>query len=80
MRRLKTLSGTSVMTVFRKFGFEQVSQRGSHAKMRRETLDGRQTLTIPMHKELDKGTLLTIFRQACRYIPEDELAPNFFSD
>jgi len=44
--------------------------------MRRILEDGtRQTLTIPLHEELDKGTLKAIFRQALRYIPEEELKP-----
>jgi predicted RNA binding protein YcfA (HicA-like mRNA interferase family) len=80
MRKLKTLSGSDIVAALRKFGFAQLSQRGSHAKLRRETPRGRQTLTVPLHKELDKGTVLALFRQACRYIPEDELTPFFFID
>jgi predicted RNA binding protein YcfA (HicA-like mRNA interferase family) len=68
------------MGLFRHFGFAKVSQRGSHVKLRRETTAGRQTLTIVLHKEVDKGTLLAIFRQALRYIPEAELSPHFFAD
>jgi predicted RNA binding protein YcfA (HicA-like mRNA interferase family) len=80
MRKLKAASGPSLLAVFGKFGFVKLSQRGSHAKLRRETPGGRQTLTVPLHKELDKGTLLALFRQGCRYISENELAPYFFTD
>ncbi len=80
MRKLRILSGAEVVVVLRKFGFVQYTQRGSHAKLRRETPLGRQTLTVPLHKELDKGTLLALFRQACRYISENELAPYFFTN
>ncbi|MCK4475113.1 MAG: type II toxin-antitoxin system HicA family toxin [Methanophagales archaeon] len=38
----------------------------------------KQTLTVPMHEELDKGTVRAIFRQALRYIPEEELKPHFY--
>lgn len=63
------------------YGFEVERQRGSHVKLRRIGRSGeKQTLTIPLHKELDKGTLRTIFRQACRYIPEDQLRPHFYID
>ena len=32
------------------------------------------------HSELDSGTIRAIFRQASRYIPEDELRKLFFTD
>ncbi len=80
MPRLKTLSGNDVVGILRAFGFETASQRGSHAKLHRILKDGvRQTLTIPLHTELDKGTIRAIYRQATRYIPEQELAPHFYA-
>jgi len=79
MPRLKALSGREVLKVFSKFGFKVVSQRGSHVKLRRVLSDGtKQTLTIPLHEELDKGTLKAIFRQALRYIPEEDLKSHFY--
>jgi hypothetical protein len=33
----------------------------------------QQTLTVPKHRELDRGTVQAIFRHACGFIPEDEL-------
>jgi len=79
MPKLKTLSGREVVKILSRFGFKVVSQRGSHVKMRRILLDGtKQTLTIPLHEELDKGTLRAIFRQALRYIPEEDLKPHFY--
>ncbi len=79
MPKLKLLSGKEVIKIFAKFGFEVISQRGSHAKLRRMLKDEtKQTLTIPIHDELDKGTLKAIFRQALRYIQEEELRPYFY--
>jgi len=79
MPRLKTLSGRDVVKILSRFGFKVVSQRGSHVKLRRILTDGtKQTLTIPLHEELDMGTLRAIFRQALRYIPEEELKPHFY--
>jgi hypothetical protein len=37
-------------------------------KLRRDGSGGRQILTIVLHREVDKGTLHAIFRQASRYI------------
>jgi len=79
MPRLKTLSGRDVVKILSRFGFKVVSQRGSHVKLRRVLSDGtKQTLTIPLHEELDMGTLRAIFRQALRYVPEEELKPHFY--
>ena len=80
MPRLKTLSGNDVIKIFLSFGFEIASQRGSHVKLQRVVGGSKQTLTIPNHNELDKGTLLAIYRQALRYIPEDRLTPNFYTE
>jgi hypothetical protein len=33
-----------------------------------------------MHDELDIGTLRAIFRQASRFIPEDQLRKEFYSE
>ncbi len=80
MPKPKSLSGEDVIKIFSQFGFEIASQKGSHVKLRRVLSEGtKQTLTIPLHKELDKGTLRAIFRQALRYVPEEELKPYFYS-
>ena len=81
MPKLRTLSGQDVLKIFAKFGFEVIDQEGSHVKIRRQLLaGGRQSLTIPLHGEIDKGTLKAIFRQALRYIPEGDLHPHFHTD
>ncbi len=81
MPKLKILSGEKVIEIFVSFGFEVASQRGSHIKLKRVMPDGaRQTLTVPNHKELDRGTLSVIYRQALRYIPEQNLQPHFYSE
>ena len=73
------MSGREVIAVFRLFGFEFLSQRGSHVKLRRIGAGGtKQTLTVPDHAELDTGTLRAIMRQATRYIPLDDLRPHFY--
>ena len=79
--KLKTLSGQDLLGIFLKFGFRKVDQEGSHVKIRRLLLaGGRQSLTVPLHDEIDKGTLKAIFRQAVRHIPESDLYPHFYSD
>jgi predicted RNA binding protein YcfA (HicA-like mRNA interferase family) len=81
MPRLKTLSGPDVVRIFSEFEFMVASQRGSHIKLRRVLPDGiRQNLTIPNHRELDTGTLKAIYRQALRYIADEDLRPHFYSE
>jgi predicted RNA binding protein YcfA (HicA-like mRNA interferase family) len=80
MPKLRVLSGQDVMRILGSFGFLFESKRGSHVKLRRQLpLGTRQSLTVPMHREIDRGTLLAIYRQALRFIPEDELRDSFFS-
>ncbi|MBS0180784.1 MAG: type II toxin-antitoxin system HicA family toxin, partial [Nitrospira sp.] len=38
-----------------------------------------QVLTVPLHPEIDPGTLRAIFRQASRFIAEQELRPHFYT-
>jgi len=47
MSKLKRLSGADAITIFKKFGFDVHSQKGSHIKLRRITPLGKETLTIP---------------------------------
>ncbi len=81
MGRLRPLSFHELLSIFQSFGFSIHSQRGSHIKLRRfSPTGGKQTLVVPAHAELDKGTLTAIFRQACRFISPDELRPRFHFD
>jgi len=79
MPKLRRLSGPDVVSILRNFGFSVISQHGSHVKLRRLTTAGeKQTLTVPNHKQLDTGTCKAIFRQAARYIPQDDLRQYFY--
>jgi predicted RNA binding protein YcfA (HicA-like mRNA interferase family) len=81
MPKLRRLSGDDVLRILARFGFAFLSQRSSHVKFRRVTALGeKQTLTVPMHRELDTGTCRAILRQASRYIPESDLAPYFYPE
>lgn len=80
MSKLKIFSGEELIKIFLSFGFNVAAQKGSHVKLVRVQIDMKQTLTIPNHPELDKGTLKAIYRQALRYIPENELKIHFYSE
>lgn len=79
MPKLKVLSGEEVIRIFEKFGFFVLMQKGSHVKLRRTTSLGyKQTLTVPKHDEIDRGTLTAIFKQALRFISEEDLTKYFY--
>jgi predicted RNA binding protein YcfA (HicA-like mRNA interferase family) len=79
MPKMRVLGGKDLLKIFSTFNFKEVDQRGSHLKIRRVVDGNRQTLTVPMHKEIDKGLLKQIFIQASQYISEEELRPLFYS-
>jgi predicted RNA binding protein YcfA (HicA-like mRNA interferase family) len=58
MSKLPIISGEEVVKILEKgFGFEFVSQKGSHIKLRK-VVDGKTiTTVVPNHKELMTGTL-----------------------
>ena len=83
MARLKQLSSRETLRLLGHFGFEVESMRGSHAKLvrLRTAEDGgeiREVLVVPTHREPRIGTVRAIYRQASRFIPEDELKRGFF--
>lgn len=63
MAKLPRLSGKEVLKVLKKAGFVEMRQRGSHVIMIKETPQGKIPTVVPMHKEVDTGTLLEIIRQ-----------------
>jgi predicted RNA binding protein YcfA (HicA-like mRNA interferase family) len=81
MARLRRLSSKQILRILHDLGFSVVSVRGSHAKLRRGLEGGgSQVLTVPPHRELAPGTVQAIYRQALRFIPEEDLRPRFFGD
>ena len=79
MPKLRRLAGRDVLSILHGFGFQESFQRGSHVKLVREVEGARQVLTVPLHTELDPGTLRAIFRQASRFIAEQDLRPHFYT-
>jgi len=80
MVRLRALSGGEVVRILGEFGFEVVSQRGSHLKLRRVAGGETQALTVPNHRELDRGTMQAILRQASRFVEDGALRGRFYSE
>lgn len=62
MTKLPIISGKDCVNSLLKAGFYFKRQSGSHIVLRRDNPFGQ--LVVPDHKELDRGTLRAILRQA----------------
>lgn len=62
--KLPVLSGREVVKILLKFGFTVLDQKGSHVIMVGVRDGVKRKPVIPQHRELDKGTLLSILKQA----------------
>ena len=56
------ISGQRLIKVLSKFGWKVARQKGSHVTLVKE--GSFVILTVPLHKELDRGTLRSIIRKA----------------
>ncbi len=63
MSVLPRVSGREVVKALQKIGYAEDRQRGSHIVLRQTTSPHRR-VTVPEHKEVAKGTLRAIIRQA----------------
>jgi len=57
------LPAREIVSALQRVGFEEVSQRGSHKKLRNSS-DPPRTVIVPMHSEVARGTLRSILEQA----------------
>jgi len=60
---LPRLSGREVVAALSKAGFRVDRQKGSHIVLRQDAAPHRR-ITVPDHREIAKGTLRAIIRQA----------------
>ena len=63
MSALPVISGREAVKALGKIGYVLDRQRGSHMILRQQTPPHRR-LSVPDHKEVAKGTLRAIIRQA----------------
>ena len=63
MPKLPVLSYLEVLKALNKIGYNIDHQTGSHIILRQDNEPHRR-LTIPKHKEISKGTINSIIRQA----------------
>lgn len=75
MTKLPVVSSKQLIKVLHKLGYSLVKQRGSHIKLKKETVAGTHSITVPEHNEIAKGTLNDILNKVSIWnqISKDEL-------
>ena len=64
MPKLPTISGDKAVKCFEKLGYQVMRQKGSHIRLHHESDKKKKPLTIPRHKELGRGLLRKLLRDA----------------
>lgn len=60
--RLPVVSGAQLVAALGKLGWVSVRQRGSHVRLKHP--DRSVSLVVPLHRELKRGTLAGVLRDA----------------
>lgn len=63
MSKLPILSGLQLIAAMEKLGWYQARSKGSHVAMVRRSVPPK-TVTVPLHKEIARGTLRKILRDS----------------
>ncbi len=64
MTKLPVLSGKDVIKALSQAGFVVARQKRSHVILKKVVSGETVTTVVPLHQELDRGTLVEIIRQA----------------
>jgi predicted RNA binding protein YcfA (HicA-like mRNA interferase family) len=70
MPKMPRISSREAIRALERLGFEQVRQTGSHVVMTKETEAGKVGCVVPVHQELQVGTLSGILKQAQATVEE----------
>lgn len=70
--RYPVCSGKDVVKALKSIGYEEKSQRGSHLKLVKFYDAEKHIMVVPLHKELDKGTLASIVKRVSKYHSKEE--------
>jgi len=62
--KLPVVSGSDILKLLQKEGFAITRQRGSHTSLHKKVNNKTILVVVPLKKEIKKGTLLSIIKQA----------------
>jgi predicted RNA binding protein YcfA (HicA-like mRNA interferase family) len=63
MPKLPQVSGDHLVSLLDSLGYVFDRQKGSHATYEKTAIIGKNIITVPMHKEITKGTLNDILNK-----------------
>jgi len=63
-RHLPAVSGRELIRAWRRAGFVELRQKGSHVSLEKRTADGYWRTVVPLHREIRPGTLSDILNQS----------------
>ncbi len=69
MSALPVVSGLAAIRAFETMGYTRTRTRGSHCQLHHSD-SSRQPLSVPLHSELDRGTLRSLIRKAGMTVEE----------
>ena len=73
MRLPRDLSGTRLVALLRRYGYQVTRETGSHMRLTSTRMGTEHHITVPRHKDLRPGTLNSIFGDVALYIQVDKL-------
>jgi len=75
MPKLPQVSGSQIVNLLLSLGYSFNRQKGSHATYEKSAKVGEHTITVPLHKEITKGTLNDILNKTSLFngISKDDL-------
>ncbi|MBO0931098.1 type II toxin-antitoxin system HicA family toxin [Fibrella aquatilis] len=79
MKTPRDVSGKDLIKLLKRFGYEVVSQNGSHIKVTTEQ-NGQHHIAVPNHDPIKIGTLNGILSEVARHfgLAKDEVAQTLF--
>lgn len=78
--KLRSLSGSEVISFCARYDILIISTKGSHVNLGRFKPGYKSFVTtVPLHKQLDRGTSHGIFKRLLQFIPEQELREFFYT-
>ncbi len=64
LTKLPVISGKEAIKALERAGFVATRQRGSHVRMEKAASEKMTKITVPLHDNLDRGTLKSIIKSA----------------
>ena len=80
MPKLRRISGKSLVKLLCDQGFSVVRQKGSHVRLTLKKGGGECAITVPLHDEMDRGTLKAIARPLGQYLSKEVIRNIFYTD